>query len=94
MVVWRGLGVIVPIVGLGFFYLVQFVIDYAYGTNTFSNNAWALWTAIGVVSLVLGFLGWGLNHRYRKPRVDPETGENLGRGPSETLEDVVRNETQ
>jgi len=85
MFIWRRLGIIVPAVGIG---LLVVWVSPSWGgglADFYSVNRWAVWTTIGIASFALGLVGWLLNHRWRKPVVDPDTGAELGRPPSHSF---------
>lgn len=85
MIIWRRLGVVVPIVGVALL-LVYFTPSWGGAPADYlTQNRWAVWATIGIASFALGLFGWLFNHRWRKPVFDPDTGAELGKSPSHSF---------
>ena len=85
LIVWRGLGWLVPVITFGVMILSQVAIDALYGDGFYTANAWPKTVAIILAALSVGLLGVYLNHIKRRTTVDENTGEDLGKSPSHYL---------
>ena len=85
LVVWRGLGWLVPVIVFGALILSQLSVDAVYGEGFYTANGWPKQAAFVVAALSVGLLGFVLNHVKRQILVDDETGEALGKAPSHSL---------
>lgn len=85
IVVWRGLGILVPVIGIAVWLVCEFTVDAALGDGYYRGNSWPMYCTLGLVSVALGAMGYVLNHRLRNDIEDPETGAILGKPPSHSL---------
>lgn len=75
MVIWRGWGLLVPVVLFAAFVLAQLGADAAFGEGYYKANDWPKYTALGTSSVLIALLGYLFNIRWRGVVEDPETGE-------------------
>lgn len=85
LIVWRGLGWLVPIIVFAALILLQLSVDAVYGEGFYTANAWPKQAAFIVAAISVGLLGFYLNHRKRQILFDEETGEALGKAPAHAL---------
>ena len=85
LVVWRGLGWLVPVLVIAALILTQLSVDALYGDGFYTANAWPKQAAFIVAALSIGLLGFVLNYMKRQMLFDEETGEALGKAPSHSL---------
>lgn len=69
LIIWRGLGWLVPVIFIAAIVLSQLSLDSIYGEGFYTNNEWPKSLAILVCSVVIAYLGYTLNHRKRKVTV-------------------------
>ena len=85
LVIWRGFGWLVPVVVFAALILSQLSVDALYGEGFYTANAWPKQAAFVVAAILVGLLGYVLNHAKRQTLVDETTGEALGKAPSHSL---------
>ena len=85
LIVWRGYGWLVPVVVIGAFILAQMAVDTLYGVGFYQANAWPKHVGTVTGAVLVGALGYFLNHVRRAWLVDEETGEVIGKAPSHSL---------
>lgn len=85
LIIWRGLGWLVPVVGFAMMVLTQLAIDSTHGDGFYTANTWPKNVAVAAAAVSVGLLGWYLNHVRRGTIVDEESGEVLGKAPSHNL---------
>jgi hypothetical protein len=85
LIIWRGYGWLVPVVVFAAFILSQLSVDAMYGEGYYKANSWP--KHMGTISgaILVGALGYFLNHVRRTYLVDEETGELAGKAPSHSL---------
>ncbi len=85
LIVWRGFGWLVPVIVMAALILSQLSVDSIYGDGFYTANAWPKQAAFVAAAVLVGFLGFFLNHMKRGYLVDEETGEVVGKAPSHSL---------
>ncbi len=85
LIVWRGLGWLVPVLVIAALILTQLAVDAVYGQGFYTANAWPKQAAFIAAAVFVGLLGVFLNHMRRGLLIDEETGEVVGKAPSHTL---------
>ena len=85
LIVWRGYGWLVPVVVFGAFVLAQVSVDALYGDGFYKANTWPKHVGAVTGAILIGALGYFLNHVRRAILVDEETGEVIGKAPSHSL---------
>jgi hypothetical protein len=85
MVIWRGLGFLVPVIGIAALLISRSAINGVFGKGYFREHDWPMYATIGFASLAIAVLGYLLNYRMRGSVSDPETGEVIGKSPSHSL---------
>ncbi|MDJ0814055.1 MAG: hypothetical protein QNJ23_10010 [Woeseiaceae bacterium] len=85
LIVWRGLGWLVPVIVMAALILSQASVDAVYGDGFYTANAWPKQAAFVAAALAVGVLGFFLNYKLRKVLINEETGEAVGKAPSHTL---------
>ncbi|MEO0366858.1 MAG: hypothetical protein AAF265_15365 [Pseudomonadota bacterium] len=85
LVIWRGLGWLVPVGSFGVLILTQWTIDGIYGDCFYTENEWPKYVGIGASALFVAVLGIVLNHVLREHIVDEKTGAVLEKTPSHSL---------
>ncbi len=85
LVVWRGLGWLVPVVAFAALILSQLAVDAVYGEGFYTATAWPKQVAFIVAAFAISILGIYLNHMKRQMLIDEETGEVVGKAPSHSL---------
>ncbi|MBY5982283.1 hypothetical protein [Ferrimonas balearica] len=63
MIIWRGLGWLVPVIAIGLMLLMQLALDGLFGEGTYQGEGWSLWLTLFLIALVVGFFGVAANHR-------------------------------
>jgi len=84
LAICKGKGWIVPAVFLAAFVDVQVIVDYFMGEGFYSDNRWVRIMAVVAVALLIGLIGYLLNHCDRVIHVDLETGKKT-KLPAHTL---------
>jgi hypothetical protein len=84
MIIWRGLGWLIPIIFIAVLVLSQWGLDAALGENYYTQNDWPKMFAISLVVVCIAALGYFLNHKKRVIIVDEATGKSQ-KEPSHTL---------
>ncbi|OAD24009.1 conserved hypothetical protein, membrane [Candidatus Thiomargarita nelsonii] len=86
LIIWRGLGWLIPVVVFAAFILTQIGVDTVFGVEDYyKTNEWPKYFAIGIASLATALLGFVLNYKKRKIIHDERTGEPIGKSPSHAL---------
>ncbi|MDJ0498720.1 MAG: hypothetical protein QNJ89_12880 [Acidimicrobiia bacterium] len=85
LIVWRGLGWLVPVFAFAALLLSQLAVDAVYGDGFYTANAWPKQVAFIVAAFSIAILGAYLNHTKRQMLVDEETGEVVGKAPAHSL---------
>lgn len=85
VVVWRGFGFLVPIIGIAAWMGSVFAINAVFGKGYYGDNDWPMYCTVGLLCVALGAFGYLLNHRMRKDIEDPETGAIIGKPPSHSF---------
>ena len=62
LIIWRGLGWLVPVILFSSFVLSQGLVDAIYGEDFYTSNEWPKYLAILICSLGTAFLGYTFNH--------------------------------
>ncbi len=78
MIVWRGLGFLVPLISLGLMIAIQAAVNNYYNDPTFySTHKWPPILACVVSAFVVAPLGFYLNRKPARTLIDEETGERF-----------------
>ena len=77
LIIWKGLGFLIPFIFFLLAILVQLVVDNIFGTDYWKNNAWPLSFSLIATGLICWFLGKYLNSRPGKIVIDKETREEF-----------------
>jgi hypothetical protein len=85
LIVWRGLGWLVPVFVFAALMLSQLSVDTIYGDGFYTANTWPKQAALIVAAFAVGVLGIYLNHKRRQLLIDEETGETVGKAPAHSL---------
>lgn len=85
VIIWRGLGFLVPVIGIAVLLLSRLGFNVVFGKGYFREHDWPMYATIGLASVAIGLFGYVLNYRMRKVAHDPQTGEVVGRSPSHAL---------
>jgi hypothetical protein len=85
VIIWRGLGFLVPVIGIAMLLLSRWGFDVLFGKGYFREHDWPAYAAVGLASVAIGLFGYLLNYRMRKVVHDPQTGEVVGKSPSHAL---------
>ena len=85
LIVWRGYGWLVPVIIFGALALSQLSVDALYGDGFYKANTWPKQAGTVAGAILIGALGYFLNHVRRAYLVDEETGEPVGKAPSHSL---------
>ncbi len=77
MIIWKGLGFIVPIIGLVAFFVTQLALDAAFGDDFYTSNGWpklvGAFLAAGLIFLASRLLGKPTGKIF----IDKETGQEI-----------------
>lgn len=69
LIIWRGLGWLVPILVAVVFIGSQLVLDSLFGEGTYRGDGWPVWLTIAIASICIGVFGWMVNrHQGEGPR--------------------------
>lgn len=85
LIVWRGLGWLVPVFVIAALILSQLSVDTVYGEGFYKAHAWPKQAAFIVAAISIGVLGIYLNHKKRQILIDEETGQAVGKAPAHSL---------
>lgn len=85
MVIWSGLGIIVPFIVIAVFIAFQVAIDAVLGNGYAFGHAWSLLLTFAACSAALWFTGKRLNRPSGRILVDPETGEKVQLKPNHSF---------
>jgi len=85
VVIWRGLGFLVPVIGIAVLLLSGWGFEVVFGKGYFRAHDWPMYVTIALASVAIGLFGYVLNYRLRKAVHHPETGEIVGKSPSHAL---------
>jgi hypothetical protein len=78
MIIWSGLGFLVPIVAFGCFVLTELVVESALGDDTYyQEHTWPMALAFGIAALGVAVLGKELKDEESRILVDEKTGERV-----------------
>ncbi|EKE75233.1 hypothetical protein [Gallaecimonas xiamenensis] len=84
LIIWRGLGWLVPVVVVAGFLVGQLLIDAVLGEGFYTSHPWPKVAAAVWVAVLVAVLGYVLNYKKRPLRTDPESGRQW-KAPSHTL---------
>ena len=85
LIVWRGYGWLVPVIIFGALALSQLSVDALYGDGFYKATTWPKQAGTVAGAILIGALGYFLNHVRRAYLVDEESGEVVGKVPSHSL---------
>lgn len=76
MLVWRGWGILVVVIGFGALLLTQLAVDAVAGAGTYSRNA-SLWAPVALLlaALIVWFVGRRFNGSEGRVLRDVQTGD-------------------
>ncbi len=85
MIVWNGLGILVPIIAFLFFLVANLAADGLLGEGFYESHGWPKLAAALVGAVSIWFLGRYLNSRGTRTLIDEETGEKVVLGNKHSL---------
>lgn len=85
MIIWSGLGFLIPVIAFGCLWLVLGVTDFALGADYKTGHDWLLGASLLLSGIVSWFLGRFLTARQGRVMIDKNTGEEVLVTPSNSL---------
>jgi hypothetical protein len=77
MIIWSGLGFLLPVITFGCCLLANFVLDDHFGEGYYSSNPWAIGAALVIGGIISSGVGFMLKGRSDRVVIDEETGERM-----------------
>ncbi len=86
MLIWRGWGILVVLIGFGLLVATQALVDAVAGRGAYTRES-ALWAPIAIVAAgaIVLVIGRALNGRPPRELVDKQTGEQVVLRPDNSL---------
>jgi len=75
MLIWKGWGLLALFIPLGLSLLIQFIVDFYFGSGFYKSASWPLPLAFLLSSLPIFYLGHTLNKKPGRKLMDLETQE-------------------
>jgi hypothetical protein len=77
MIIWSGLGFLVPLIAFGFLLATQVALNALNGAGFYESHGWAKFLALTVAGIVVWLLGTYLHGRPAKTLVEKDTGKEV-----------------
>lgn len=77
MIIWSGLGFLVPVITFGSCLAANLLFDAQFGAGFYSSHHWVIGLALIVGGVVSALVGFALKFRHDREVVDVQTGERF-----------------
>lgn len=77
MIIWRGLGIVVPIIAFFVCLCVELLVRSHFGANYYQREGWPIFLALSISGVICWALGTMLEKRPGKVVIEKETGKEI-----------------
>lgn len=85
MIVWKGKGILAPILVIGLIFLFNYIVKSIFGDNYLETHQWPVGVSLIISGILVWYLGKMLNRHSEMVYMDEVTGEQKKLGPQNTL---------